>query len=176
MWTIEQAFIEIDTLRKRIRSVAGALSGYVKTTAIKNNLTTTASGSVLDARQGKALKDSIDTLKVPAGDQQYIFSGAGYLTSNKTAIGITIPINKIISGMTISAVTVNALQVRQNGTTVYNSSTPTDVVATCALEGCGISFTLKKQVDNADVAWSDSATNNDTIGIYIKFTVTWSAA
>jgi len=36
--------------------------GTASTRAVANNLTTTASGSVLDARQGKALKDSIDSV------------------------------------------------------------------------------------------------------------------
>ena len=38
------------------------LSGKVNTSDIANNLTTTTAGKVLDARQGKALKDYVDGL------------------------------------------------------------------------------------------------------------------
>ena len=38
------------------------LNAKVNTSDIANNLTTTASGKVLDARQGKALKDYVDGL------------------------------------------------------------------------------------------------------------------
>ena len=38
------------------------LNNKVNTSDIANNLTTTASGKVLDARQGKALKDYVDGL------------------------------------------------------------------------------------------------------------------
>ena len=38
------------------------LNAKVNTSDIANNLTTTASGKVLDARQGKALKDYVDRL------------------------------------------------------------------------------------------------------------------
>lgn len=44
-------------------ALASALSAYVQTANIANNLTTTASGKVLDARQGKALNDSLTALQ-----------------------------------------------------------------------------------------------------------------
>ena len=42
------------------QNAQGVISPSKKTVKTANNLTTTASGSVLDARQGKALKDAID--------------------------------------------------------------------------------------------------------------------
>ena len=38
---------------------SGSISAIIKYSQVKNNLTTTAAGGVLDARQGKALKDSL---------------------------------------------------------------------------------------------------------------------
>lgn len=48
------------TQQARVRSNIGL--GTAAITNVANNLTTTASGSVLDARQGKTLKDSVDSL------------------------------------------------------------------------------------------------------------------
>ena len=45
-----------------VTNLQTALNAKVNTSDIVNNLTTTASGKVLDARQGKALKDYVDGL------------------------------------------------------------------------------------------------------------------
>ena len=45
-----------------VTSLQTNLNAKVNTSDIANNLTTTASGKVLDARQGKALKDYVDGL------------------------------------------------------------------------------------------------------------------
>ena len=45
-----------------VTSLQTNLNAKVNTSDIANNLTTTASGKVLDARQGKALKDYVDRL------------------------------------------------------------------------------------------------------------------
>ena len=45
-----------------VTSLQTNLDAKVNTSDIANNLTTTASGKVLDARQGKALKDYVDGL------------------------------------------------------------------------------------------------------------------
>ena len=45
-----------------VTNLQSNLNAKVNTSDIMNNLTTTASGKVLDARQGKALKDYVDGL------------------------------------------------------------------------------------------------------------------
>ena len=45
-----------------VTNLQTSLDGKVNTSDIANNLTTTTSGKVLDARQGKALKDYVDGL------------------------------------------------------------------------------------------------------------------
>ena len=45
-----------------VTNLQSNLNAKVNTSDIVNNLTTTASGKVLDARQGKALKDYVDGL------------------------------------------------------------------------------------------------------------------
>ena len=44
------------------QNIQGVISPAKKSVKVANNLTTTAAGSVLDARQGKALKDAVDTV------------------------------------------------------------------------------------------------------------------
>lgn len=50
-----------DTVEKQIEDINSTLPGKVNTSDIANNLTTTAAGKVLDARQGKALNDVLVT-------------------------------------------------------------------------------------------------------------------
>lgn len=47
---------------REVTNLQTNLNAKVNTSNIANNLTTTASGKVLDARQGKALKDYVDKL------------------------------------------------------------------------------------------------------------------
>jgi hypothetical protein len=61
-----------------------ALGGKVAATAIVNTLTETASGKVLDARQGKALKDLIDALTTSRGTLSAL------TTANKTSLVLAI--------------------------------------------------------------------------------------
>ena len=63
-------------------AVDGALTGKVA-----NNLTTTAAGKVLDARQGKALKDLIDTQgEAVGGLQTDVGTLKGYFKDAKTLV------------------------------------------------------------------------------------------
>ena len=59
---------KIDTFagntNQAIANINNALAGKVNTSDIANNLTTTSAGKVLDARQGKALSDSLGELIV----------------------------------------------------------------------------------------------------------------
>ena len=176
MWTIEQAFIEIDTLRKRIRSVAGSLSGYVKTTAIKNNLTTTAAGNVLDARQGKAIKTITDGA-VTGDSETFIAHVGGYFTDAGKAICFTVPINKVILGTmgaeyNTAAVTLTALQVFQTGSLFnYNDATALEAVtATATISGAGITCIVRK----ADSTAFANATNNNPCAVRVAGSVAFS--
>lgn len=51
--------IESGAVHSAIQTLTNTVNGKVNTSDIANNLTTTASGKVLDARQGKALNDKI---------------------------------------------------------------------------------------------------------------------
>lgn len=53
------SYLSLDGLT---RFYAGIKSRYLLKANVANNLTTTAAGKALDARQGKALKDSVDAL------------------------------------------------------------------------------------------------------------------
>ena len=62
--------------------------GAVATTDVANNLTTTAAGKVLDARQGKALKDLIDAITVPTKTSD-LTNDSGFLSSSDVANDLT---------------------------------------------------------------------------------------
>lgn len=169
MWTIDQAFIEIDTLRARLKKLSSSLSGYVKTSAIKNNLTTTSSGSVLDARQGKALKTITDGA-VTGNSATFIAHICGYFTDAAKAICCSVPINKSIlntdgSEYNTAAVTLTALQVFQSGSLFnYNDATALEAVTvTASVAGSGVNCIIRK-TDGTAFA---NATNNNPCAIRI---------
>ena len=62
--------------------------GAVSTTDVANNLTTTAAGKVLDARQGKVLKDLIDGLTIPTKTSDLV-NDSGFLSGNDVANNLT---------------------------------------------------------------------------------------
>lgn len=66
---------------------------------VANNLTTSAEGSVLDARQGKELKSQIDQLNMKIGNAGSIYTNEITVTGNgswATAANITVPPGKYI--------------------------------------------------------------------------------
>ncbi len=67
-----QFYALIDTLASLLEDVA-------------NNLTTTAAGKVLDARQGKALKDLIDTLTTAVNNKPTVVAAPASSTASGTA-------------------------------------------------------------------------------------------
>ena len=77
------------TVDSIITSLSGQIGNKVNTSAIANNLTTTAAGSVLDARQGKALNDSLATkqAKFTRKSAAVTFTnGIGYLNESNTTL------------------------------------------------------------------------------------------
>lgn len=68
-----------DTVEKQIEDINTTLAGKVNTSDIANNLTTTAAGKVLDARQGKALNDVL----VPKANQAVIATRQTNLTASR---------------------------------------------------------------------------------------------
>lgn len=69
------------TNARAIAALSGTLANYILASAISNVLTVTASGSVLDARQGKVLKDLIDALTTTVGGKQAAFTSQTKNTS-----------------------------------------------------------------------------------------------
>lgn len=69
-----------DTVEKQIEDINTALGTKVNTADIANNLTTTAAGKVLDARQGKALNDVL----VPKANQAVIAPRQANATAART--------------------------------------------------------------------------------------------
>ena len=169
MWTIEQAFIEIDTIRNKLKKLSSSMTGYVKTSAIKNNLTTTAAGSVLDARQGKALKTIIDAA-ITGDSTTFIGHVGGYFTDAAKAICFTVPINKTIlntdgTEYNTAAVTLTALQVFQSGSLFnYSDATALEAVTvTASISGAGVTCIVRK----ADSTAFANATNNNPCAVRV---------
>lgn len=71
-----------DTLVGLLNSLQTAISGKVDKTDIANALDVTASGKVLDARQGKALNDLIAALQSGKSDKSATVSGLSYDTTS----------------------------------------------------------------------------------------------
>ena len=96
--------------------------------SVANNLTTSASGYVLDARQGRALNTSIQNLQAyKSGEQIDIRWGcyAGYLASSGKGLYFSIPLQKpITSGVTISFAHFMAV-IRHSDGGYMKGSTPT---------------------------------------------------
>lgn len=89
------------------------LGNYLTTENVANNLTTTAAGSVLDARQGKALADDVGAL---SSAMTYVVSG------NKSIETATIPVGAYVRlvGSTISG--------RSDGIYTVATAIPVDTV------------------------------------------------
>ena len=178
--SIEELAIIVEGLRTRVKQIAGSLgaaAGY----KVANNLTTTGTGYLLDARQGKNLKTSIDELCVPVGEEGYTFFGAGYMTADKKQVIVTMPVNKVINGVVPSTFTLSEILLVQNGTQLYKTADGLDAVqidmstAANALHS-GIRIDLYKNSSGAHVVWHSSAVANSPVGIFLRGTVTWTAA
>lgn len=96
-------------------SLVSKFANYVLTSAIANNLTTTTAGSVLDARQGKALSDSkqdifsIKTASFTAvNDQFYVLTGSGTATDPTGSEGKGYRVYVLAGTLTLASVTYSA--------------------------------------------------------------------
>ena len=80
---INEVKAKADSNATAITDVNNNLSSKISTDAIKNNLTTTAAGSVLDARQGKILNDNLNW-KI-TGNWKYLKFESGVLIATLRA-------------------------------------------------------------------------------------------
>ena len=77
------------SLSDRIDTTNSYLSSKIDTASIKNNLTTTAAGSVLDARQGKIINDNL--IWKTTGSWKYLKFESGVLIATlRTTTKVTI--------------------------------------------------------------------------------------
>ena len=129
-------------------STAGELYDLLKSSDIKNNLTTSTAGKVLDASQGKALKDTLDaTTSTSISNMNNIGTLANLTTTDKTDLVSainevkgdipTVPTNVssfnndagYLTSVPVSDVKVNNTSILSSGiadlttNTAYNSST-----------------------------------------------------
>lgn len=95
--------------------------------------------------------------------------GASYLTTSKTNIFITVPINKIITAESVTVSNVT-LQTRQDGSYTHGSSASTSVpwnVEGAIITNSGVQVTLKRTT-------TTNAVNNSAIGVAMNYTMTFS--
>ncbi len=121
----------IDAQGATIQSQIDTLdNGKVAKTDIANNLTTTASGKVLDARQGKTLKASVDELSAAMGGKMNFMT---FSVNNGSSVtldlgnnfrGILIGMQAGTSGNVIRFVTVTSAGSVSASTTIYDSDSP----------------------------------------------------
>ena len=152
--------------------------GEAATASVSNALNVTAGGSVLDARQGKALKDMINAICVQPGTYTLIYSGAGYITSAKSQIMVTVPISKVINGVTPTSVSCSTLEIRQNGNYLWKTSdglSELEIVPNTSANQLrsGLSLNIYRSRSGSHVPISDDAVNNEVVAIYLQITVTW---
>lgn len=152
------------------------------TKTVANSVTVDSAGtSVLDAYQGKVLKDLIDALCVQPGTYTLTYAGAGYITSGKQQVMVTIPISKVINGVIPSSVSCDALEIRQDGNYLWQTSeglSELEIVPNTAANPLrsGLTLNLYRSRGGSHIAISDNAVNNAVVGIYIRCTVTWTAS
>ncbi len=98
--------------------------------------------------------------------------GAGYITSNKTAIHFSVPLAKPVAGATKVNVSNNdGLTIRQNGKYLYGSSSDaatTNATYTANIDAGGNSVHIVAKMNDLD------AINNDVCGIYASLILIFS--
>ena len=116
-----------DTVEKQIENINGSistinttLSGKVNSSDIANNLTTTAAGKVLDARQGKALNDVL----VPKANQTVIATRQTNLTASRAyKIGDQFIYNNILYRATAAISSGGTITINGNAVAADNVTT-----------------------------------------------------
>lgn len=104
----------IQTLSNQVNEHTTALASKVNTSDIANNLTTTTSGKVLDARQGKTLNDSIASLT------NTVSSKAD--SSTVTALSTSVSNMHKVTRLSVSTSGWTSDTSSQSGTTLYKKS------------------------------------------------------
>ena len=77
--------------------LTGATVVGVVTADVVNNLTTTAAGKALDARQGKALKDAADALAITVGGKLTATAAANQADSTEETSPTTAEFNALLA-------------------------------------------------------------------------------
>ena len=85
---------------------AGATVVGVVTADVVNNLTTTAAGKALDARQGKALKDTADALAITVNGKLTATASANQADSTEATSPTTAEFNALLTKLKASGLMV----------------------------------------------------------------------
>lgn len=126
-----------------------------------------------DDTYASTLTDLLNSLMVQPGTTTYTYHGAGYITTSSKDISFTFSPRKIIPDeRTISSVTLNSCQIRQGNAYLVNDSTMSDVVLSVSKGSAGLRCSLKKMSEGEQIAFPN-ATNNDAVGVYVNFDLTW---
>ena len=87
--------------------LTGATVVGVVTADVVNNLTTTAAGKALDARQGKALKDTADALVITVNGKLTATASANQAASTATDVaGLKTDLNALLTKLKASGLMV----------------------------------------------------------------------
>ena len=158
-WTTEQCMIEIDSLRHKMAGSAG-------TARVANNLTTTASGYVLDARQGRVLNEKINKMTLPLTASAQLYRGAALITGSGKTMRFTVSSIKALNLETVSNVTVTptSLVIYYNGANYDIDLSKVTVTAQWFNWGIAVDITGA----NALVAGA----NNVPVGMSMRYDIT----
>lgn len=130
-----------DTVEKQIEDANAAIAGKVNTSDIANNLTTTAAGKVLDARQGKALNDVL----VPKANQTVIATRQTNLTASRAyKVGEQFIYNNVLYKATAAISSGGTINIGSGGnaTTADNVTTQISKLANAGAQGTAVALDL----------------------------------
>jgi len=123
------------------------------------------------------IKDAVDALMLPSGDQAFTFWGAATLTTSNKDLIFEMPTNRVLSNRTPSSVLLTALSIRQDGSYLVSESYDAAGISgyTCGVtvNPVGLHFVMHK-VDGQGNQVSFGGTNNSLVSVYIRCTITFS--
>ena len=135
--------------------------GAVSTSDVANNLTTTTAGKVLDARQGKALKDLIDAISVPTKTSDLTNDGDGdspFVTAAEV-------------GAPDMEQAINVLDIEHGGTSAFDETMACDNLG--AAHGFAIMSYDVQDVSDVQIELDDRLANYVTSGIVKMDSTVW---
>ena len=135
--------------------------GAVSNSDVANNLTTTAAGKVLDARQGKVLKDLIDDISVPTKTSDLTNDGDGD-SPFVTAVDVGAPDMEQA---------INVLTIAHGGTGSFDAANACDNLG--AAHGFAIESYDVQDISDVQIELEDRLANYVTSGIVKMDTVVW---